>query len=62
MTSKTKEEWKFRLKFDDDAVREIAEQAGADERSVWKRLAGGIVRGRVAKRIDAAISLYLSKI
>jgi hypothetical protein len=42
--------------FDDKTVARIAAAAEADERSVWKRLAGGVVRGRVQARIDRAIA------
>jgi hypothetical protein len=42
--------------FDDKTVAKIAAAAEADERSVWKRLAGGAVRGRVQARIDRAIT------
>ena len=41
--------------FDEQAIAEIAREAEADPRSVWKRLAGGEVRGRVQARIDRAI-------
>lgn len=42
--------------FDEKTVAKIAAAAEADERSVWKRLAGGEVRGRVQARIDRAIA------
>ncbi len=42
--------------FDERTVARIAAVAEADERSVWKRLAGGEVRGRVQARIDRAIA------
>jgi hypothetical protein len=45
-------------RIEEGAVREIAARADADERTVWKRIAGGDVRGRVARRIDAAITAW----
>jgi hypothetical protein len=45
-----------RPEWDEAAVAKIAAAAEADERSVWKRLAGGEVRGRVQVRIDRAIA------
>jgi hypothetical protein len=36
-------------------VREIAQETGADERSVTKRLAGVPVRGGLGRAIDAAL-------
>lgn len=42
----------------DEDVRQIARRALADERTVWKRLAGGQVRGRVGERIDREIAAY----
>jgi hypothetical protein len=46
---------------DEAVVAAIAAEAEADPRSVWKRLAGGKVRGRVGARIDRAIAAYLAK-
>jgi hypothetical protein len=45
-----------RPQWDERTVATIAATAEADERSVWKRLAGGEVRGRVQARIDRAIA------
>ena len=42
----------------DEDVREIAEHAQASTHSVWKRLAGAEVKGRVSKRIDEAIARW----
>lgn len=42
----------------DEDVRQIADTAQASTHSVWKRLAGAIVKGRVSKRIDAAIQAW----
>ena len=42
----------------DDDVRRIADVAQASTHSVWKRLAGAVVKGRVSKRIDAAIQAW----
>ena len=39
-----------------DSVAKVAELAECDERSVWKRLAGGYVRPKVRDRIDRAIA------
>jgi hypothetical protein len=44
---------------DEATVVAIAAEAEADPRTVWKRLAGGRVRGRVAARIDRAIAARL---
>jgi len=46
---------------DEAVVAAIAAEAEADPRSVWKRLAGGKVRGRVGVRIDRAIAAHLAK-
>jgi len=46
--------------FDEKTVQAIADAAEADARSVWKRLAGGEVRGRVAARIDREIASRLA--
>lgn len=43
----------------DDVVRKIADDAAADERSVWKRLGGGRLRPKTERRIDAAIAANL---
>jgi hypothetical protein len=44
-------------RFDDDLIDQIAEDAFADPRSVWKRLAGGRLRGRsLEARVDRAIA------
>jgi hypothetical protein len=40
----------------DDVIREVAEEAQADPRSVVRRLAGLRVRGRVGKRIDLVLA------
>lgn len=40
----------------DAVVKEIADAASADTRSVWKRLAGGTLRRRVQDRIDREIA------
>jgi hypothetical protein len=45
----------------ENTVNEIAAEAEADPRSVWKRLAGGKVRGRVAARIDRAIAARVAR-
>ena len=45
-----------RFLVDDETVARIAEAAEATPRSVWKRLAGGRIRGRVQARIDRAIA------
>jgi hypothetical protein len=42
--------------FDEEIVNKIAQRAEANPRSVWKRLAGGTVRGRVQARIDREIA------
>ena len=47
--------------FDEQAVGEIADRAEANPRTVWKRLAGGKVRGRVALRIDREIAAYQNR-
>ena len=39
----------------DDEARAIAAKADVHVNSVWKRLGGGHVRGRVLARIDKAI-------
>ena len=46
---------------DEATVAAIATDAEADPRSVWKRLAGGKVRGRVGARIDRAIAAHRAK-
>jgi hypothetical protein len=40
----------------DELVKEIADAASADTRSVWKRLAGGELRPKVQHRIDREIA------
>jgi hypothetical protein len=50
-----------RILFDEKTVAAIAEAAEANERSVWKRLGGGKVRGRVQARIDRAIASVRAK-
>jgi hypothetical protein len=45
-----------RFLVDDETVARIAEASEATPRSVWKRLAGGRIRGRVQARIDRAIA------
>lgn len=45
-----------RAAFTDEVVKEIAEAASADVRSVWKRLAGGTLRPKVQARIDRGIA------
>jgi hypothetical protein len=49
------------LGIDEATVAGIAAEAEADPRSVWKRLAGGKVRGRVGVRIDRAIAAHIAK-
>jgi hypothetical protein len=49
-----------RIMLDDKTIARIADVAEASERSVWKRLAGGRVRGRVQGRIDRAIASVLT--
>jgi hypothetical protein len=49
-----------RLVLDDKTIAKIADVAEASDRSVWKRLAGGRIRGRVQGRIDRAIASVLS--
>ena len=44
------------LVLNERTVAKIADAAEASERSVWKRLAGGRVRGLVQGRIDRAIA------
>jgi hypothetical protein len=41
---------------DEETVAAIAAEAEVDARSVWKRLAGGKVRGRAGARIDRVIA------
>lgn len=41
-----------------EEVQRIADEANASTHSVWKRLAGAEVRGKVAVRIDAAIAAW----
>jgi hypothetical protein len=48
-----------RLVLDDKTIAKIADLAEASDRSVWKRLAGGRIRGRVQGRIDRAIAAVL---
>jgi len=43
----------------DAVVREIAEEADTDERSVVRRIAGLPVRGRAGKRIDRILASRL---
>lgn len=43
----------------DQIVREIADAASVDPRSVWKRLAGGTLRRRAQERIDREIAARL---
>lgn len=40
----------------DAVAAQIAEEASADIRSVWKRLAGGTLKPKVQERIDRAIA------
>jgi hypothetical protein len=49
-----------RLPVPDRLVREIAAEASADIRSVWKRLAGGELRPKVQERIDRALASRLT--
>jgi hypothetical protein len=44
------------LTVDEETVAAIAAEAEVDARSVWKRLAGGKVRGRAGARIDRVIA------
>ncbi len=46
-------------KISDETVKKIADDACSDERSVWKRLGGGSLRPKTAKRVDAAIAANL---
>lgn len=43
----------------DSLVEKIAKDAGADERSVWKRLAGGRLRRLTERRVDESIAKFL---
>jgi len=49
----------MRPELTDAIVNAIAEDAAAHARSVWKRLAGGRLRGRVEQRVDRAIERHL---
>ena len=49
------------MTIDEDTVAAIAAEAEVDVRSVWKRLAGGKVRGRVGARIDRVIAARLGE-
>jgi hypothetical protein len=40
----------------EETVAAIAAEADVDARSVWKRLAGGKIRGRAGARIDRVIA------
>jgi hypothetical protein len=40
----------------DELIRDVAEDAGAAERSVMRRILGLRVRGRAQKRVDAALA------
>lgn len=46
----------------DDDVRHIADEAHASVQSVWKRLAGGAVKGKVSGRIDRAIAAWRGRV
>ena len=46
----------------DEDVRQIADEAHASAQSVWKRLAGGAVKGKVSGRIDQAIAAWRARV
>lgn len=47
------------MRIDDEVLSLIAQDAGADQRSVLRRLVGLHVRGRAGQRIDDAIARHL---
>ena len=57
MASKGKEE----RRPTNEEVQAIADAACASTHSVWKRIAGAPVRGKVATRIDEAIAAWRAK-
>ncbi|RYG69729.1 hypothetical protein EON77_14455 [bacterium] len=45
-----------RERFTDAQVHDIAARAGACTKTVWKYLAGGVIRGNVAQRIARVVA------